>query len=110
VSNENIIALMAKGLREGLPHPGDRDNNQSPQLITFPGMRMHGVPQQVLDQLAQEAGLPSSDMPRLVAEAMVNLIQTDGESEIVLRSELASLRQARAELSELRETPSEEVE
>jgi len=90
--NPEMVSVIAKGLKDGLPHPGDRENHQTAQLIQIPGMNTVGVPREVLDQMAKAAGLPSSDMPTLVAEALVNLIETDGDSEIVRKSELKELR------------------
>jgi hypothetical protein len=56
-------------------------------------MNPQGVPREVLDHMAKDAGLPSSDMATLVAEALVNLIETDGASEIITKSELKELRE-----------------
>lgn len=91
--NQEMVQVIAKGLRDGLPHPGDRENHQTAQLIRIPGMNPVGVPRVVLDQMAKDAGLPTSDMSTLVAEAVVNLIETDGNSEIVNKSELKGLRE-----------------
>jgi hypothetical protein len=91
--NPEMVAVIAKGLRDGLPHPGDRVNHQRGMLIRIPGMNTFGLPAEVLSHMAKDAGLPSSDMSKLVAEALVNLIETDGGSEIVRKSELKELRE-----------------
>lgn len=91
--NPEMVEVIAKGLREGLPHPGNRENHQTAQTIRIPGMNPQGVPKVVLDQMAKEAGLPSSDMPTLIAEALVNLIETNGDSEIVKKCDLKELRE-----------------
>lgn len=91
--NPEMVAVIAQGLKDGLPHPGDRENHQTALLIRIPGMNPRGVPREVLDHMAKDAGLPSSDMATLVAEALVNLIETDGASEIITKSELKELRE-----------------
>jgi hypothetical protein len=91
--NPEMVEVIAKGLREGLPHPGNRENHQTAEIIRIPGMNPQGIPKVVLDQMAKEAGLPTSDMPTLVAEALINLIETNGDSEIVKKSELKELRE-----------------
>lgn len=88
-----MVQIIARGLRDGLPHPGDRENHQPAQLIRIPGMNVQGVPRVVLDHMAKEAGLPTSDISTVVAEALINLIETDGDSEIVNKSELRKLRE-----------------
>lgn len=91
--NPEMVQIISKGLREGLPHPGDRENHQTAMLIRIPGMNPQGIPRQVLDHMAKDAGMPTSDMPTLVAEALVNLIENDGGSEIVTKGELKELRE-----------------
>lgn len=90
--NQQMVQIIAKSLREGLPHPGDRENHQPAQLFRIPGMNPQGVPRAVLDSMAKEAGLPTGDIATLVAEALVHLIETEGNSEIVDKSELTELR------------------
>lgn len=43
---------------------------------------------------AKEAGFPSADVAGLVAEAIVHLIETEGDSEIVPKSQLRQLSTA----------------
>lgn len=83
IITSSIIDVIAEGFRTGLPHPGDPLADQKPQTIVMPGMNLRGIPPEVLDRFAKDAGLPSSDLPKLLAEAVVNLIQTTGNSEIV---------------------------
>jgi hypothetical protein len=102
MANDTISSLIASNLKAGLPHPGYVEQNIPPQVIHFPGMNHRGIPQQVLDHYAREAGLPSSDLPKLIGEAVVHLIETQGNSEIVTKTELESLRKAAEELGKLR--------
>ncbi|MBB3752610.1 hypothetical protein FHT44_005122 [Mycolicibacterium sp. BK634] len=48
-------------------------------------MNLRGLHPDLMAKFAEDAGLPSSDFPRLLAEAVVNLIQTTGKSDIVER-------------------------
>lgn len=92
-----ITTLIAERLPTGLPHPGSAD--QKPRTIMLPAMRNTGIPAELTQHFADQAGLPTNDMPKLVAEALINLIETDGNSEIISRTELAELRQAAATLA-----------
>lgn len=100
--NETIASLISSNLKTGLPHPGYKEQNVPAQVIHFPGMNFRGMPQEMLDHYAREAGLPSSDLPKLVGEAIVNLIETQGDSEIVNKAELGNLRDAAGEVEKLR--------
>lgn len=94
--NPAIERLIADRLPFGLEHPGDPDNNRPPFTVALPGLRSTGVPTEMSTQFAEEAGLPSNDAPQLIAQAIVNLIETDGNSTIITNAELAELRAAAA--------------
>ena len=88
--NQAIAALIAEKLPD-LTHPGDGSGAISLPVSTF---RMAGIPPQMAEQFARDAGYPSANIPQLIAEALVHLIETDGDSEIVRRSELTRMRAA----------------
>lgn len=96
--NNRIATLLTERLPGGLWHPGDPAADQQPKLIPLPGLASSGIPPEMAEQFAQEAGLPSANVAQLVAEAIVNVIETDGASEIVPRVELEQLRARAAEL------------
>lgn len=83
----SIVDVITEGFRTGLPHPGDPDKGQPPRLLILPGMNFHGIPAELMQKFAEDAGLPSPDLPRLLAVALVNLIETTGNCEIVPKPE-----------------------
>lgn len=90
--NERIATLLAERLPGGLWHPGDPSIDQPPKMIPLPGLASSGIPPEMAEHFAQEAGLPSANVPKLVAEAIVNTIETDGQTEMIPRAELEQLR------------------
>jgi hypothetical protein len=84
--NSAIAQLIAQHLPAGLPHPGDPTTNQPPISIPLPAFRTTGMPSEMAETINNTTGL--------IAEAIVNLIETVGESEIVSKAELAKLRVA----------------
>lgn len=101
MSNVAVVALVAERLPAGLLHPGDPEANQPAKLIPLPGLNNLGISPQQAAQFADEAGLPTNDAPQLIAEAIVHLIETDGQSEIVPRTELDQLRARAATLDDV---------
>lgn len=95
--NPRIATLIAQRIPAGLPHPGD-GKDQKPAMLNLPAFRSTGLPPGMEAHFAKEAGLPSNDIPRLIAEAVVNLIETDGDSEIISKAELTELRAKAATL------------
>ena len=91
--NAAIAELIAKNLPD-LTHPGDGNGAISLPVATF---RPAGIPPEMAEQFAREAGYPTADITRLVAEALVHLIETEGNSEIVSKTELADMRAATAQ-------------
>jgi hypothetical protein len=84
--NQAAVDLVARTLPHGLPHAGD--DNTPPRLIPLPGFRTTGMTdEQALEFVGQSA--------KLVAEALVNLIET--ENEIVPKADIAQLRQDAAD-------------
>lgn len=82
--NDAVASLIAKHLSTGLPHPGNPANGQPAILIPLPMFRTDGMPPSVADQIETTA--------KLVAEAIVNLIETGTGSELVAKADLEQLR------------------
>lgn len=97
--NQAAVELLASRLAAGLVHPGDPDNGQQPIALPLPGLSSTGIPPEMAEQFAAEAGLPHNDAPRLLAEAIVALLETDlaGGSTLIADTDLAALRAAAAE-------------
>lgn len=93
--NQAAIDLLTTRLATGLIHPGNPDNNQPPIALPMPGLTGHGIPDEMATQFAAEAGLPTNDLPRLVAEAIIVLLETElaGGSTIITNHDLDQLRQ-----------------
>lgn len=90
--NAAIARLIADKLPE-LTHPGDGTGPIALPVSTF---RTTGMPPEMAEQFARDAGYPATDITLLVAEALVHLIETDGNAEIIGRAELANMRAATA--------------
>jgi hypothetical protein len=90
--NARAAALIAERLPTGLLYPGNPALNQPAKLIPLPGLRNLGISPDQATQFANEAGLPSNDAPKLIAEALIHTLETDGGIELVDKSEIADLR------------------
>lgn len=88
--NTPIAELIANKLANGLPHPGNKQAGEEPVTIRLPLFRMASMPAEMYQQVEQTV--------KMLAEAIVYAIETDGESEIVKRSELQALRDELAQL------------
>ncbi len=99
-----IAALIADHIGE-LIHPGD--GNSGPIVLPVSTFRTAGIPPEMAEQFAREAGYPTADIPKLVGEAIVHLIETQGDSEIISRGELAQLRAAAKANEPLKDRPVE---
>jgi hypothetical protein len=81
-----IADLIASKLRDGIVHPGDPAKNVQPRTIALPfGMRA-GQPQEMLDLMDATT--------TMLAEAIVHIIETDGDTALVPRDELEVLQAA----------------
>ena len=80
-----VVDLIAERLPTGLVHPGDE--NTPAKVLALPGFANRGIPPEMAKQFADEAGLPPNDAPKVWAEAIVHLIESDGGCVIVPRSE-----------------------
>ncbi|SRX93575.1 hypothetical protein MSP7336_01814 [Mycobacterium shimoidei] len=83
-----IADLIARSLPE-LTHPGD--GKSGPIVLPLPMFRTSAMPREMAEQFAKDAGLPSPDIARLVAEAIVHVIES-GNKTIVDNAELTQLR------------------
>lgn len=92
--NTAIAELIAAKLPD-LTHPGTPGSG-GPILLPTATYRTAGIPPEMAQQFAEDAGYPTADITRLIAEAIVHLIETDGDSTIVRNSELAEMRAAAA--------------
>jgi hypothetical protein len=100
VSNAAAVALIAERLPNGLVHPGDGDT-QPAKPIPMPWLGNLGLPAGQSEQFAREAGMPANDAPKVLAEAIVHLLESDGGFDIVPRTEIAQLRGEAATLDDL---------
>lgn len=100
MSNQRIATLIAERIPHGLQHPGDPTADQPPFAIPLPGLRATGIPPELAARFAADAGLPSTDTPRLIGEALVHMIEADGDSTIIANAELAALRTQAADAPE----------
>ncbi|MCH9728396.1 MAG: hypothetical protein K0U84_01710 [Actinomycetia bacterium] len=78
----------------GLVHPGDDDTPPFP--ITLPVFQTATLPDGMAQEMAAEAGIPTPDIALHFLEAVLHLIETVGEVELIDRAEVADLRAAAA--------------
>lgn len=102
MTNTAAVALIAERLPEGLMHPGD-GKKQPPKLIPLPGLKNLGISPEQAAHFAKQAGMPANDAPKLIAEAVVHLIETDlnGGSTIISNAELEQLRAQAATIGDV---------
>jgi len=91
MSDASVIQLLADRFTSGIAHPGE---DGKPALLNLP--RFNAIPDEMAEQFAQHAHLPHADMPRLLAEAVVHTLKTEGHYAIISQAELDELR-AKAE-------------
>ncbi len=73
--HERLIAFLTERL-PNLVHPGTEGSGPHP--LRLPGLAPAGIPDDMLAGFAEEAGLPSVDTPRLIAEALVYAMAATG--------------------------------
>lgn len=76
IKNQAAADMIAKALPLGLPHPGDPGNHVPPGVIRLPGFNTAGMS-------AEQAQEFVGNFATLVAESVVNLLETEGGYEIV---------------------------
>ncbi|AXN50956.1 hypothetical protein DSM43518_02038 [Mycobacterium marinum] len=92
--NQPFIDIVTKGLAGGLIHPGDDKTKAFP--LPLPTFRTAGMPKEMAQHFAEEAGLPHPDIAKLTAEALDNLLEQQGKS-VVDTAELTRLRKLDAD-------------
>lgn len=83
MTNSSLADLIAEGLVNGLPHPGNPEDGSQPHAIVLPVFNTVGQPPEIVEQVA--------GMARSLAEAIVFLIKEKGLS-VMDTAELDSLR------------------
>lgn len=86
MANERIAELIGKALQDGIVHPGYPERDVPPRPIALPFGHTAGRPKEMQDLL--------DGTVKLLGEAIVHLIETDGDSDIIGREEAAQMRQA----------------
>jgi hypothetical protein len=90
MTNAPIAELIASRL-PNLVHPGDE--NTKPFSIPLPMFATSAaIPPEMADEFANQAGLPTADVAKVTAEAIVGLIEGEGASRIIGAAELDELR------------------
>lgn len=89
--NTSVSELIAKHL-PNLVHPGDEKTK--PFAIPLPMFAAAAaLPPEMAEQFAAEADLPSPDIAKLTAEALVHLVESEGGVDLSLtRAEVDKLR------------------
>lgn len=82
--NPMIAEMLARRLADGFLHPGDPENDVPPRPIILPFKPAPGMP--------EEMGKLMTSSAKLVAEAMVEAIETDADCEIVPRAEIRTMK------------------
>lgn len=78
-----------------LIHPGDEHTEPFPMVLPW-FQRQELMPDGLAQQQADELGLPSPDLNRLQLEAILHMVEVEGDVELVDKAELAALRTAAA--------------
>jgi hypothetical protein len=87
MSNAKIAALITDALVEGrLVHPGDPASDLPPRQIVLPIFQSDGQPKEVADLMATTA--------KFLGEAIVALIETEGETSMIPTAKLDEMRVA----------------
>lgn len=90
--NSAIAELISDHLAHGLNHPGYPDTEQPPTTIRLPLFRSAGMPDEFVEQI--------NETVKMLGEAIVYTIETDGASTIIPTAELDALRSELAQLKE----------
>lgn len=86
MANVRIAGLIAKKLREGIVHPGDPERDMPPRPIMLPFTHAPGRPQEMNDLLDETV--------KVLSEAIVHIIEVDGNVEMVDHTEARAMRKA----------------
>lgn len=85
------VDVLRSALVSGLPHPGDESQKIPAKVLQLPVFRGTGIPSEMADHFAAEAGFADNDTPQLTAEAAVFALESAGLA-IIPTDELAALR------------------
>jgi hypothetical protein len=77
--NPEIAALIGKRFATGLPHPGDPQNHMQASVIKLPGFNTAGMAPDQAEKFVGKLG-------QLLGEAIVNLIESEGNCDLVPRA------------------------
>jgi len=83
MSNERIAQLISDRLVTGLTHPGDPETGAKPTQIALP-FQTTGQPEEMVNLIVGTT--------KLLGEALVHLIETEGGVELVDREEAKQMR------------------
>lgn len=92
MSDTPIVQLLADRFTSGIAHPGE---DGKATLLNLP-IRNSAIPPEMSEHFAQSANLPHADLPKLLAEAVVHTLKTEGKYAIIPQAQLDEL-QARAD-------------
>lgn len=87
-----IAELISDKLASGLEHPGYPDTEQQAVTIRLPLFRTAGMPNEVLEQV--------NETVKMIGEAIVYTIETEGASVIIPKTEYEALKSELAQLKE----------
>lgn len=85
------VDLLTAKLPAGLVHPGDPAKGQPAKAIPLPGLSNTGIPPEMAQSFAAEAGLSGTDTARLLAEAIVHTL-AEANLTIVADDDLTTLK------------------
>lgn len=92
MTNQPVAELIEENL-PGLIHPGDGKSGPIP--LPLPMFRNSAIPPEQQQRFADEAGLPTFNIAKLTAEALVALLEANGW-DLIQHAELDQLRAAAA--------------
>lgn len=91
-AKQRVTDTIAARLATGIVHPGNPTTGQPSTLIELPGLNTRGIPPEMAQHFANQAGLPTNDSPRLIAEAITHLITQELHIDLIDHTELQQLR------------------
>lgn len=79
-----------------ITHPGDANTKPFPVMSPLAGMQAATMPPGMAEDMAEKAGLPSTNFALIWLESVLHMVQTEGDVTLVSNAELADLRAAAA--------------
>lgn len=77
VDRTPLVDLIEQALTTGLTHPGTGDG---PIALPLPMFSNSTMPDEMARHFAEDAGLPHANAAKLVAEALVDLLENAGKN------------------------------